>query len=563
MIYKFTLEEQAQLEAIDKKYETLGAEKEAEMSHYQAPDPALESACHVEWPERPTPPKAKSKSAREKYLREVEEYTRKLDELNAQVEKAYDAYMNSASPEWRRLNDEIGDLIVLKNQEMTTFIASCDRKRFARLNGDKAKILDHARDQAKTLIVNRFAYYKKVIETGIMHGDTIRSFSARDVRVGRDCSEIWLDAEAIREDIRECVKLHYEALKDDPDGIKQLDTIILRVINSSPYTSSHKGDRFKEIEIDKAKELISFNTTKPKELTILTSKVASELFAGDFTPGTGKRINVQRRELQKKTPVYDVVTVGLEDLKTYGVEIKGRRELTQYDWEIHDAIMTLFKAGNEYITSSMIFDLISGKDGATLNPKQQEHITNAITKLMYTVVKIDASEEAKKFNKKIDEFVYDGNLVPAERVTVTLNGTTTETIHPFRTPPLGDYSERLSQIARIDVKYLNTPVNKNEKTIVLQGFLSRRISTIKRNPHFSRTITYESIYDVVDLSDIKSPGALRNKKNDIRNTTKKILDYWVEVGFISGYSENVKDGGRGQIESVTIEVENTGDQVKG
>jgi len=554
MIYEFTLEERSQLEAIDKKYEALKAEKEAEMSHFNPPDPALEKACHVEFPDRPTPPTSKSKSAKEKYLKEVEEYSQKLIEMNEIVQKAYEAYMNSASPEWRRLNDEIGDLIVLKSQEIKTFVASCDRKRFSQLRGDKAKILDHARDQAKKLILNRYAYYKKVIETGVMDGDNVEMFSAIDLRVGRDSSEFWLDAEEIREAIRDHLKLHYEALKDDPDGVKQLDSIVMRAISSSPYVSSHKGERFKSIEIDKARELISFNTTKPKELMTLTSKVASELFAGDFTPGTGKRINVQRKDLQKKTPVFDVVTVGLEDLKTYGVEIKGRRELTQYDWEIHDAIMTLFKAGNEFITSSMIFDLISGKDGATLNPKQQEHITNSITKLMYTVVKIDASEEAKKFNKKIDEFVYDGNLVPAERVTVTLNGTTTETIHPFRTPPLGDYSERLSQIARIDVKYLNTPVNKNEKTIVLQGFLFRRISAIKRNAHFSRVITYESIYDIVDLSDIKSPGALRNKKNDVRNTTKKILDYWVETGFIVSYSENIKAGGRGQIESVTIEV---------
>lgn len=554
MVYKFTLEEEAQLEAIQKKYERLGAEKEAEMSHYRGPDQALESSIHVEWPEQPTPPKAKTKSAREKYLKELEAYSKRIEELNEVVEKAYEAYMNSASPEWRRLNDEIGELISQHNQEIRTTIASFDRKRFATLRGDKTKILENAKEQAKTLIVERYAYYKRVIETGIMDGDPVERFTARDLRVGRDSSELWLDAEELKEDIKSTLRLHYEALKDDPDGTKKLDEIVIRAVNSSPFVSSHKGERLKEVVVAGTRSLISVSTTKPKELMTLTSKVASELFAGDFTPGTGKRINVQRKDLQKKTPVYDVVTVGLEDLKSYGVEIKGRRELTQYDWEIHDAIMTLFKAGNEYITSSMIFDLISGKDGATLNPKQQEHITNAITKLMYTVVKIDASEEAKKFNKGVSEFIYDGNLVPAERVTVTLNGTTTETIHPFRTPPLGDYSERLSQIARIDVKYLNTPVNKNEKTIVLQGFLSRRISAIKRNAHFSRVITYESIYDVVDLSDIKSAGALRNKKNDVRNTTKKILDYWVEVGFISGYSENVKDGGRGQIESVTIEV---------
>ena len=42
MIYEFTLEERSQLEAIDQKYEKLGAEKEAQMSLLKGPDPEVE-----------------------------------------------------------------------------------------------------------------------------------------------------------------------------------------------------------------------------------------------------------------------------------------------------------------------------------------------------------------------------------------------------------------------------------------------------------------------------------------------------------------------------------------
>ena len=153
---------------------------------------------------------------------------------------------------------------------------------------------------------------------------------------------------------------------------------------------------------------------------------------------------------------------------------------------------------------------------------------------MYSHVKIDASEEAKKFG--LEKFVYDGSVLPGQRLTVSLNGTVTECVHIFRTPPIYDYANRLSQVGRMDVKLLNSPVNKNEETITLQGYLYRRILSMKGSSKLSPTILYETVYKQIDLSNIKSDSALRNKKQKIRETTKKILDFWKKEGCCKGCS---------------------------
>lgn len=133
-----------------------------------------------------------------------------------------------------------------------------------------------------------------------------------------------------------------------------------------------------------------------------------------------------------------------------------------------------------------------------------------------------------------------------------MNGQTVEAIKILDTPILFDYAQQKNQIGRFDVKLLDTPNNKNEETIILEGYLRRRILAIKGSSKLSPTILYETVYKQIDLSNIKSDSALRNKKQKIREMTKKILDFWKKEGFIKGHSENVSKGEKGRIVSVTI-----------
>ena len=544
MIIHFTTDERIKLDELFEKYERLLGEQEAKVDRLRDPNDEPEEP-EIETPIAPIYPKRETKKALAEYQKAFTEYQAKVRERNAEVTRLFDEWLAQGSEEWRQARDEYFNLQDEFSRERQKLLSEIERTHFAQLGGDKKKIVADARSQATELIINRYEEYKKIAQTGTHNGEELTAFSARDLRV--DGSEIWLDAQEIADDIRLCLRLHYEALKDDPEATSQIDKVIRDVLVKNPHVSGNKGEKGGKLTFER---MISVKTTRPEEMIAVTAKVAQETFLGDLLPGTGKRVNVQKKAQAKKNPVYTLVSISLDDLKGQGVEIKGRRELTPFDQEIHDAFVSHALSGNEYITDSMIFDTISGKEGATLNPKQQEAISNSITKLMYSHVKIDASEEAKKFG--LEKFVYDGSVLPGERLTVSLNGTVTECVHIFRTPPIYDYANRLSQVGRMDVKLLNSPVNKNEETITLQGYLYRRILSMKGSSKLSPTILYETVYKQIDLSNIKSDSALRNKKQKIRETTKKILSFWKKEGFIKGHTENVSKGDKGRIVSVTI-----------
>ena len=280
MIFNLTPEERSQLEAIDIKYQVMIDQREADLSKYKAPDHQLESVTVPPLPDRPRPPKKPTKEAMNEYLKAVEEYSNKVKEHNDLVTKAYENWLNSASPEWRQIREELIDLDLKHAEERRVLVAQFEREHFARLGGNKEKILNDARDQANLLIVNRYEYYKKVAETGIADGEEVVSFVAVDLRVGKDNSEIWLDALAISQDIKEVIRLHYEALKDDPAGTKQLDDIVMTAVRSSPYVSSHQGERGKHLEFEERKKT-SRKPRKPrskKEITTFSEDIDQKFF---------------------------------------------------------------------------------------------------------------------------------------------------------------------------------------------------------------------------------------------------------------------------------------------
>ena len=279
----------------------------------------------------------------------------------------------------------------------------------------------------------------------------------------------------------------------------------------------------------------NIRTDRVGQFIVITSKVARETFLGDMSVGVGKRINVQEKKLARTQPVEILLYVNLQTFEDDDrVKMHGRTELTPYDREVHDACVSHALLGNEYITESMIYDTICGRQGATLTDVQRTEISNALTKMMYTQVTIDASKETEVWGA--EAFIYDGPVLPAERVRMKINGVWTECIHLFRVPPLYEYANRMDQIDRIKVDLLDSPVKKNGEVIVLQGFLYRRVLAKKRKANLSPTILYDTIYRHIGV-EAESPGALRKKKCKVRSSVKRILDYWVGMGYVKGFEE--------------------------
>lgn len=556
MIVKLTAQDKKQIERLHSEYAKKITEIEA-LIEKLAPtkdfDEEKEREIQSRRPKMPEPIDFTEEGTPIYSQESLKPYNAEQKKINDELNQLFETWLDSGAPGFREARKERLRLISEQGDAINALFKQIERREFSKLGGDRDKIIQSAEEQINLMIDNRFnAYQEKIRTHKDEDGDTISGFSARDLRV--DGEKIYLDSKEIIEDCkRSLLTLHYEALSHDQEAIRQIDDLILSIVDRSPKTSSDKGVLGAMIEFDLGEEVVEdvqIRTTRPDTMLVPTSKLVNEAFLGDLYPGTGKKVNVQKKSLAKKSPVYTLISIDIEEMKNQGVTIQGRRELRPYDQEVHDAITSQYvEGGNEYITDSMIFDTISGKEGATLNPKQREAISNAITKLMFSHVKIDASEEAKKFG--VEKFAYDGYLLPAERVTVSLNGTITECIHLFRTPPLYDYAEKRKQIGRMSVKLLNSPVNKNEETIALQGYLYRRILSMKGSSKLSPTIKYETVYKQLDVT-AGSESSLRNKKMKIRTTVKKILDYWKKEKFILGYVENAHKSEKGKIDSITI-----------
>lgn len=280
-------------------------------------------------------------------------------------------------------------------------------------------------------------------------------------------------------------------------------------------------------------EIKNVITKRPSAFLTPIDKVSNKAFDGLLNSNELVAVAMEKRGSKKE--INTLVNINFNNMKS--VTINGKKELTPYDREVYDSIITLFVDGkNEVITPQMIYMTMTGKKNINISSDQVKDINNSITKLMYSDVTIDATQEAEAYG--FDSFKYSGNLLHAERITASINNNKVDAIHILKKPVLYDYAERKNQIGRVDIKLLNSPINKNKEVIALQGYLMRRILSMKSGK-LSNTILYDTIYKQLEIK-AATDGALRKKKSKVREQTKKILDYWKTENFIKYYTENKK-----------------------
>ena len=548
MIVQLTRTEQHKSEAIETKYAQLIADCDAEIERLrpgdQGPDEeAYEQAQALRLPQpQPPAPIAYDKDESPVYdaeaYREYQEspaykaYEEARDAANEAVARIFDEWEAAGSEEWRAARKRRLELMEELNQARRQFYRQCEQRQFSKLQGDPDKIKADAKSQIEQMIESRYEYCKQQQAKGDV-------FSARYLRVDGD--SIYLDPQQIIEDSKELLSLHYAFFADDPKATQEINTIVLDAIARCPYASK-KGKLFGFVNsnIDNNSNIGKHDKHGNSDNILVRAatawitpvdKLSNRLYDGSIS--TGKKIGIDVASKRTKKQLLTMVSLDFTD---GAIKIMGKRELTAYDREVHDALVTLYVDGeNEYITPQMIYRAMTGDNNARLTPKQQESISNSLNKLMYSRLIIDASAEAKAYG--FDSFKYEGAVIQGEKVTATISGNVLEVIHILRQPALYSYASKKNQIGRLDIKLLDSPVNKNEENIILQSYLYRRILAMKGSS-LSPTIVYDTVYKQIDIS-ASSDSALRKKKHKVRETVKNILNYWKQQGFIKGYAENL------------------------
>ena len=562
MIVKLTAQDKKQIERLHSEYAKKITEIEA-LIEKLAPtkdfDEEKEREIQSRRPKMPEPIDFTEDGTPIYSQESLKPYNAEQKKINEELDQLFEAWLDSGKPGFREARKERSRLISEQGDAINALFKQIERREFSKLGGDRDKIIQSAREQVKLLIDNRFNSYQRRIATQRDEdGEPLSGFSARDLRV--DGEKIYLDTATIIQDCkRSLLTLHYEALSHDQEAIREIDDIILEIVTDSQKTSSDKGVLGAMIEFtdrtpvdfaftdEERKELAEVKVSYPASYITPIDKVSNKAFEGVLNSSEPIGVEVVKKAKSRK-PIYTLVSIDITELE--GVKINGRRELTAFDREVHDAIITLYvEGGNTYITVNMIYQMMTGKRGAHCSSKQAQAISDAITKLMFSHAVIDASQEAQL--RGLDKARYDSNLLNAKRLTVSANGQTTEAIKILDTPILYDYAERRNQIGRFDVKLLDSPVNKTEENIVLDGYLRRRILSMKGSSKLSPTIKYETVYKQLEIT-AGSESSLRNKKMKVRNTVKKLLDFYKKEGFIKGYVENAHKSEKNKIDSVTV-----------
>lgn len=213
------------------------------------------------------------------------------------------------------------------------------------------------------------------------------------------------------------------------------------------------------------------------------------------------------------------------DFDQLGQDITITKRLTPYDKRIYIAVSALFNAGNNLISLTQIYYAMgyTGRPGKT----DLERINNALTKMAGAKIYVNNEQEAAAY--KYAKFIYDGSLLPLERVTVIARGALNEAaIHIFREPPVITFAKQRRQITTIDVKLLQSPISKTDGNLLIDDYLIERISRAKKGQQ-PRRILYKTIYE-------KARASTAKQRQRIPEKVRRYLEHYQQCGMISRYT---------------------------
>lgn len=193
----------------------------------------------------------------------------------------------------------------------------------------------------------------------------------------------------------------------------------------------------------------------------------------EHSTGDQIAIHMEARASKDKDPAVLYYAISFDELEKQGFKIM--KKLTAFEKRVYIAAGALYaiKKQNPFTYAELYYAM-----GQIGNPGKKDYVklAEAITKMGGAWIYVNNQEEIEaKYN--YPRFIYDGPLLPMERVTAIVDGKITDAaIHLFREPPLITFARQRKQITNINIKLIQSPVNKTESNIALEDYLIERIA---------------------------------------------------------------------------------------
>lgn len=278
------------------------------------------------------------------------------------------------------------------------------------------------------------------------------------------------------------------------------------------------------------------------------TKLANEIYSNNFNVGDITGVNV-----------------GVTTASYYAVNPIDKKEVefSYYDRAVADAIYTICKnkfdnAKPPVFTLGQVLRVMSCDMSQTLTKCKKAALVKSIAKLASTVIAIVCVDEYKSRNvKSIGKIMRPFLPLPQEKAEKMLNNTGKFQLAMLM--PLYEYAENIKQMISIPPELLACKplkITNSSENILIKRFLIRRLEALRndKNNMIQRRIVYFRIDskrpnreagmfpDIgINIENFGSTASWRHKLRAVHKTVKTILDWYVEIGYINGYDEILKN----------------------
>jgi len=365
----------------------------------------------------------------------------------------------------------------------------------------------------------------------------------------------------IRETVQPCFKSHLEALKAIRRPTKDAEQSIAEAVEKL----------YKEVALlreagsDEQETSLIVRSSPVPHLNYPMTAITRELYSGTYSPVTNKPVKMFSKGNDNK-PVYMYYSTSLADVEG----VTGAENLSLEEEGICNAIYSLFKAGNRYVTNQMIKDTRRGGKGKSktrITDKEDARYTNFIETAKYIKIRIDQREYAKERGLPHEQFE-DILLDVAKVYNVNINGTVVEWCWYIKQAPIINVHAELigqslslpMQLANVDVRAefyplrdyliqeiyriksdkLNTETPA-EKALREEAEAKKKAEAVANGKTYKpkRRIQHPVILFSTIYSRLYDNPDLRTKKT-IQKETLKMLEHWKKYGFIKDYKPQVE-----------------------
>ena len=316
-------------------------------------------------------------------------------------------------------------------------------------------------------------------------------------------------------------KKHIEELKKKLDRINNLQQSDIENLDLSVIMDMIDGKGLEQ-EIELLDGIVPQNYIIPNNR--LVNKMAKDEVPYNET--FNLRVNGENKKeiLTKVSLNYDDENIQIYD--------KDKR-FTPYDRTVHNAVCSLFEAGNTNFTPVQVYRAMNGLDDQQyVSPQSVGAITRSLDKQRQIYAKVDYTNEAKAYRKDVRSCIVEDHILSAKKITLEAGGHKVTGYKLNNKPILYEYAQLTGQVLTVPSKLLNTKdvIRSTEDVIIIREYLIRRIEVMKKNKDQSNRILLERVYE-----ELNEPEPTKETSRKVRNIIDALLKKYVTEKYIKDY----------------------------